>query len=521
MRTILNQNWHVRKPAVRGRKGLVASQHLAAAEIGAEVLRAGGNAVDAAVATSFAVSVIEPWMSGIGGGSYMQIGLADEAKVRTVSFGMRAPQGLDPRDYPLAEGAGEVGDLFTWPAVVEDRNITGYHSIAVPGHVAGMGLAWERYGSMPWAELLAPAIELAEGGLPVTWFATLRIAGAAKDLRKFPESTAIYLPDGLPPAPEQGKPMPIRPMGKLADTLRRLAEAGHRDLYEGDLAAAIVADLEAGGSRITRDDLRHYRAEETDPLTRAYGDVTVNAAPGLTAGPTLLRVLETIDGKIGKGVPGAAAYATWAKALEVAYEERFATMGDVEDARDPASTTHFTVVDGDGNMVSLTQTLLSAFGSKVVLPRTGILMNNGIMWFDPRPGGPNALGPGKRPLSNMCPVMLCREGRPWVALGASGGRRIMPAVMQIVSMLVDCGMGLEDAFHQPRIDVSGDHKANVDRRLGSDVFAALEERMPVMPLEDTVYPSMFACPNAVMQDADGGQQGMAYVMYPVSGVAAA
>src|SRR3546814_134462 len=199
-----------------------------------------------------------------------------------------------------------------------------------------------------------------------------------------------------------------------------------------------------------------------------------------------------IDGKIGKGGPGAAAYATWAKALDAAYEERFATMGDVEDARDPASTTHFTAVDGDGNMVSLTQTLLSAFSSKVVLPRTGILMNNGIMWFDPRPGGPNALGPGKRPLSNMCPVMLCRAGRPWVALGASGGRRIMPAVMQIVSMLVDCGMELEDAFHQPRIDISGDHKANVDRRLGSDVFAALEERMPVVPLEDTVYPSMFA-----------------------------
>ena len=175
------QNWNIRKPVASGDAGVVSCQHRAAAEVGAEVLRAGGNAVDAAIATSFAISVVEPWMSGMGGGGYMQLGLAAESKFRCFAMGMAAPRGLRVEDYPLDEEGGTSGDLFEWPNVFENRNIVGYHSIAVPGQVAGLGLAWERYGTMPWKDLLQPAIALAKQGLPITWYMSLRTLGAAKD----------------------------------------------------------------------------------------------------------------------------------------------------------------------------------------------------------------------------------------------------------------------------------------------------------------------------------------------------
>jgi gamma-glutamyltranspeptidase/glutathione hydrolase len=197
-------------------------------------------------------------------------------------------------------------------------------------------------------------------------------------------------------------------------------------------------------------------------------------------------------------------------------------MGEVDDRRDPACTTNLTVADKDGNMVCLTQTLLSIFGSKVVFPGTGILMNNGIMWFDTRPGGPNSLEPGKRPLSNMCPVIVARDGKPWFAIGGSGGRRIMPAVFQVATMLALRGMSVDAACHQPRIDVSGEGQCTVDPRLDPSVAEAIAPHMPVIPGEHAIYPHLYACPNVVLRDPDTGRfEGATHVMTPPSGVAAA
>jgi len=521
--TQFHQNWVVRKPAVAGDKGLVACQHRAAAEIGAEVLRAGGNAVDAAVAVSFAISVVEPWMSGIGGGGYMQVALAGPGKYSCVNMGMVAPKQLRVEDYPLDMAGGTSGDLFAWPNVVDNRNILGYHAIAVPGLVAGMAFAHERYGKMPWAELLWPAIALAKRGLPVTWYMSLRTLGAAKDLQRFLASRDIYLPGGLPPVADQGKPIPYRPLGRLPDTLARLSEAGADDFYRGDIAAQILRDAKAGGSRLSAEDFASYRASEAPPAELRYGRGTVHAAPGLTAGPTMLHAMELSEkDAAGDGPPDAKAYAAWAQALAKAYDVRFQTMGDANDSRDPSCTTNFTIADKDGNLVVVTQTLLSAFGSKVVFPGTGILMNNGIMWFDPRPGGPNALGPGKRPLSNMCPAIVSRDGKPWFAIGGSGGRRIMPAVLQIISMLALRGMGLEEACHHPRIDVSGEGRCTVDPALDPSIAAAIGAHMPVVAGENTVFPHHYACPNVALRDPDTGRfEGMAHVMTPPSGVVAA
>ncbi len=172
-------------------------------------------------------------------------------------------------------------------------------------------------------------------------------------------------------------------------------------------------------------------------------------------------------------------------------------------------------------MVSLTQTLLSVFGSKIVSPQTGILLNNGVMWFDPRPGRPNSLAPGKRPLANMCPVVATRDGVPWFALGASGGRKIMPAVLQLASMLIDGGLDLESAFHLPRIDVSGEPQVSADARLAPAIVEALGARFEVRKVMPAVYPNLFACPSAVLRDpATGEACGMTDPLQPVAGCAA-
>jgi gamma-glutamyltranspeptidase/glutathione hydrolase len=221
---------------------------------------------------------------------------------------------------------------------------------------------------------------------------------------------------------------------------------------------------------------------------------------------------------IKAGTPNAESFVAYARILREAYTDRLATMGETSDHRDPSTTTHLNVIDRDGNMVALTQTLLSVFGSKVVLPTTGILMNNGIMWFDPRPESPNYLAPNKRPLTNMCPVIVRREGKPSFAIGASGGRKILPAVFQISSFLIDHGMSLEDAFHHPRIDASGGDTVGVDPRLPEPVQNALAADFPVAPTELVVYPTNFACPSAVLDDpSDGVHYGISDVMSPWSG----
>jgi gamma-glutamyltranspeptidase/glutathione hydrolase len=513
--TASRETWSLRKPVVTGSGGLVAAQHVGAAAVGAEVLAAGGNAVDAALATSLALAVLEPWMSGLGGGGVMVIARADGA-AEAIDFGMVAPLRLDPAAYPLIEGHDD--ELFGWPAVLEQRNLLGPPSIAVPGQAAGLGLAHRRHASMPWADLCMPAIALARRGLPVTWYTTLRIAGGARDLVRFDAARAIYLPDGVPPAPPADGALAHLPLGRLPETLERLAKAGPDDLVDGELARLLVADVQAAGGVLGQDDLARYNAQRSEPLLTEHAGATFATPGGVTAGPTFAHALALIRDKVPRGAPGPAAYAAWSEALLVAYEERLATMGDVPDRQDPACTTHLCVVDRAGTMVSLTQTLLSPFGSRVVSPSTGILLNNGVMWFDPRPGGPNSMAPGKRPLSNMCPAVAMKSGTPWLALGASGGRRILPAVLQIGSMLADCGLDLDGAFHMPRIDVSGGATVNADRRLGPEVLAQLRARFPVQEVERVVLPNLFACPTAVLRDPNTGQAtGMTDPVQPVAG----
>jgi gamma-glutamyltranspeptidase/glutathione hydrolase len=514
MSSNLNRSLQFKKSAASSRRGVVAAQNQKAADIGAEVLRNGGNAIDAAVATSFALGVLEPWMSGIGGIGYMQIWDAKKKKAHVINFSAVSAAQLDPADYPLA--GGQDDSMFGWPTVVEDRNIYGYSSMAVPGVVEGVRLAHETFGTRSWAELLAPAIGLAERGMEVDWFLSLQVTNAARHLAKSPAAKAVFLADGYPPTAESGGTLKN---DALLASLRQIAKAGGRDYYEGELAKSIVADLAKGGSKISADDLKNYKAQLVEPLRYDYHGKTLLLPPYLTAGPSLRDAFEVAGPKIGATL-SAQSYVAYIEGLTAAYEKRLAGMGDTDNGK--SCTSHFCVVDGDGNMVAVTQTLLAAFGSCTMLPGNGITMNNGIMWFDTRPNQPNSIGAGKRPLCNMLPTLVLDGDKPWLAVGASGGRRIMPAVMQILSFLIDYKLPLEAAFHQPRIDASIQGQPWYDPLHPADVQTAITARFPgALAKRRDPLPLNYACPSAVMFGADGDCTGMVEIAQPWASVSAA
>ena len=494
-----NASWQIAKPALSSDRGIVAAQSRIAAHAGAEILAQGGNAVDAAIATSFALGAAEPWMSGMGGGGYMVVWMADDPTPKVVEFGMRAPRALSLDDYPIV--GGKAGDLFPWKAVKDDANVFGATSVAVPGQVAGMGLAHETFATLPWHDLLAPAITLADAGLPVDWYAQLILAGSAKDLAGFPASAETFLTDGTFPKAVGWTALGDTrcDLSRLAASLRTVAEGGWQAFYEGPLADSIIADLQAAGGRHQAEDLSSYKATLVDAQVQPYRDHRIIGTPTLTAGPTLNHALQLMaDWQPTGDTPDATAYAAFDNAIRIANAHRYATMGDTEHEPDPSCTSHFNVVDAAGNMVACTQTLLSIFGSRLMLPTSGLMMNNGIMWFDPEQGGPNALGAGKRCLANMCPTLLERGDGARYALGASGGRKIMPSVVQLASYLLDYGMDLDRALHTPRLDASLADVTIVDDSLPAEVLSELQNLLPsVVPAPRTIYPLHYACPSAV------------------------
>jgi len=513
----LMQNWVVTKPVAISRGGVVAAQNGVAARVGADILATGGSAVDAAVATAFALSVREPWNSGLGGIGFMVVQPPGGGRAEVVDFGPIAPAGLDLAAYQLT---GETAtELFTWPRVEGDRNMHGPLSFAIPSAVRGYAMAVERFGRTPWRDLVAPAVALAKQGLPVDWWVTLKTAAAAADLRRYDESRRIWLPDGLPPAAPPNGEAPALGLGRLGETLARLAEEGPDDFYRGAIAAAIAADVHAAGGPLSAADLAECRARIVPSLEIPYRGYALNAARGLTAAPTMADVLDRLSGKRFAQAPDAVYFEALIDALQQAYHTRLDGLGDVEPPGE-SCTTHITAIDREGGIAALTTTLLSSFGSRYVLPQTGILVNNGVMWFDPRPGGPNSLAPGKRALTNMCPLVAARDGRARFGVGASGGRRILAAVTQLASFIIDFAMTPGEAAHQPRIDVSGDGGIAIDRRLPELLRDRLAARPGATIVEHTAWPALFACPNLVARGEDGLNYGVSDVMSPWSAAVA-
>lgn len=481
----------VRKRVVATRGGIVAAQHKRAARVGAAILEAGGDAVDAAVATSFALGVVEPWMSGVAAGGCMLVWRAGEAQPAVIDYGMRSPAALDPADFPIV--GGEAPDLFAWPRVKDDRNVQGASAVAVPGVVAGMALAHGRFGRLPWRELVAPAVRLAGEGMLLDWFAGLQIASTARALAADRDAAALFLEDGQWPPLAGWTALTEKRLDqrRLAATLEMISREGAKSLYGGEVGAAIVQDVRAKGGCLSLADLAAYQAHIAEPLDTPYRGGRVFAAPGMTGGPVLTACLQSLS-SIRKP-----RYADYARALDGAWRERLGKAGDRE-----SCTTHFSVVDRRGNLCAVTQTLLSIFGSRVVSPSTGVPLNNGIMWFDPEPGKPNSLAPGKRCLGNYCPAVGQTPAGARFALGASGGRKIVGTVLQLCSFLIDDEATLEDAFHRPRIDVSGGGRAIADAALPAEELRALAAALPATTARRLPFPYHFAVPAGVLRSGE-------------------
>jgi len=511
------QNWCLTKPAGSGRRGMVVSQSKNAAEAGVAVLDAGGNAIDAAVATALALAAVEPWNSGLGGVGHALVHRAGQARADAVDFGPTAPAALDAGCFKLT---GRIAaDLFAWPEVEGDANIHGPLSFVIPSAVAGLAEMHGRWGRLPLAEVAAPSVALAKRGLPQDWYTSLKVAVAAAVLRKYPESARIYLREGLPPVPPYQGALSYFRLGRLSETLDRLGRSGWRDFYHGEIASSIVADAKAMGGVLSADDLLNCKARVLTAVDVPWRNHTLQTTGPLTAAPTAADVVRQMTGAARGPAPDAHWYVALARALKGAYARRLATLGDAEPQAAESCTTHISVCDEEETMVAITTTLLSSMGSRVVLPGTGILMNNGVMWFDPRPGQPNSIAPGKRPLTNMFPVVLRDGDKPWIVGGASGGRRIMAAVLQLVSFVADFGMTPEAAAHQPRIDVSGPDKVTADGRLAPDILRALQADGATEIVEHAVLPINFACPSLLMQK-DGVRVGISDAASPWSAAVA-
>ncbi len=509
----------VRKPSVRSKGGIVVTQNRAASEAAARVLKEGGHAVDAAVTAAMVLGVVEPWMSGIGGIGAMLVYDAKTGKISGFDFGAVSPQALDPKDYPIiGTGDGGAASLFGWPGVKDNRNTVGAAAVCTPSQPLGLEAAHKIFGRKRWRELLQPAIAHANAGLVVDWHTMLTIAGAIADLRNDPGAAQRFLRGGLPPQPPVASissGVVSLPMPDLAKSLAAIAEDGAGTLYTGALARALAADVRAMGGCLSADDLSGYRVRTWAPLQVAYRDRTINVLPELNGGVTAAVAYAALKRARAQpeAAPDAATFAAYARALRHAWEDRFARLGDAGERTAPTCTTHLSVVDRDGNMVTLTQTLLSLFGARIVSPSTGILLNNGINWFDPS-GGPNGLGPGRRALANYTPAIMTGAGEA-VAIGGCGGRKIIPAVFQLLALIADFGLDLDAAFHQPRIDVSGLGPIAVDRRLGQAAIDAIGADFDTVLAEPVPSPFPFTIASAVSR-RDGVNEGATEPEHPWS-----
>jgi gamma-glutamyltranspeptidase/glutathione hydrolase len=491
------EQWHVGKNAVSSERGVVAAQNWMAAAAGADAMAKGGNAIDAAVACAFALNVVEPWMCGMGGSGYAVIWLAQEKRATVIDFQGVLPNSIELSDYPLDPEVPE--SIMGFPGVVDQANVIGYRSITIPGAVSGLSLAQKHFGRLSFDRILSSAITLADRGLPVDWYATLQIALESEDLLKFTTSASTYLPAGAPPKPEQ-----YLALGNLAKTLKYLSDNGPDEFYSGRIAELLAKDLQAGGSRITAEDLSGYSAKIIDPLVGEHRESVLYTAGKTSGGRRLHDSLEYVAKHLDLDEPfGAHTYEVYAKALNQAFRAHKNRLGRVDRV---GCTSHMSVVDSDGNMVALTYTLLNRFGSKVMLPSTGMIMNNAASYFDPRPGFPATMAGGKRiNSSNMCPTICVKDNEALFSIGASGANHIVPCTMQIAGFLLDYNFSLEKALNLPRIDASGRDAICVDPDVGENILEKLGNIFNLEVAQNLVFPKLYACPSAVYRDVKTSQ----------------
>ena len=475
---------------------IVVSVHELGSRAGVEVMHAGGNAIDAAVATGFALAVVHPQAGNLGGGGFMLIRMAD-GRVHFIDYREKAAAAATANMYLDAQGN-----------VIENASVVGYKSIGVPGSVAGMVYAEKQYGKLTLAQVMAPAIKLAQDGYALAWQDARDLRD--KDLAKFSESRRIFQRDGN--YYKQGE---VFRQPELARTLERIAKDPD-DFYHGAMAHELAGSLQKGGGLTTVDDLAHYEVKEREPVRGTYrGYEIISAPPPSSGGTALMEILNILEGfdLARAGDRSAASVHLTVEAFRRAFYDRAEFLGDPDFSkipvaqlidkkygaawresidpahatpskdlkrpaifseleqyasqhpqpsagREPEHTTHYSVVDADGNAVSVTTTLNDSFGSRVTAEGLGFLLNDEMDDFASKPGVPNlygliqgpanAIGPGKRPLSAMTPTIVLRDGKLFLVLGSPGGARIITTVANILMGVIDYGMNIQEAVNAPR-----------------------------------------------------------------------
>lgn len=468
---------------VRGANGAVASRSLIASQVGVDIMRAGGNAVDAAVATAFALAVTWPSAGNLGGGGFMVIRLADGTVV-TNDHREKAPLGATETMYQDEDGN-----------VVDGLSTHSHLAVGVPGSVAGMLDVLERHGALDRRAVIEPAIRLARDGFLLRYDHARDFLRVLDRMRPYPASMAKFTKDGVPYEPGELFRQP-----ELARTLERIAEHGKAGFYAGETADLLVAEMERGNGLITHEDLAAYESVWREPVRGTYRGHEIYSMPPPSSGGLLLvemlNMFEPYDiGGMGWG--SAAATHLMIEGERRAYADRATHLGDsdfypvpFEMLTDPdyaahrmadfdpaqatpsaevgagswpaesPDTTHLSTMDADGNMVAYTTTLNLSYGTKIVVPGAGFLLNNEMDDFSAKPGVPNAYGligrqanaiePGKRMLSSMTPTLVLRDGEPWLATGSPGGSTIITTTLQVIVNSIDHEMDLNDAVGQAR-----------------------------------------------------------------------
>jgi gamma-glutamyltranspeptidase/glutathione hydrolase len=535
---------HTTGEPVRQRSGMVAASDGQASAVGVAVLRRGGSAVDAAVATAFALAVVHPTAGNIGGGGFLLFrGASGEAVA--YDFREKAPAAATPTMF-LKDGRYD-----------SDRHHESVLSVGVPGTVAGLHLAWREHGTLPWASLVAPAIALARDGFVVSDWLARNLAGVRADFGRSPATVAQFTRAGTPYAAGDVLKQP-----DLARTLERIAANGPAGFYEGETARLLVAEMKARNGLVTEADLRAYAAQKRTPVRGTYrGYEILSMPPPSSGGIALLEMLNILesDDLSASGFGSAATLHLMAEAMRRAYADRARFVGDPDFnadipvgrlvskeyaralrktiPRDRASvsapdrfewpaesqdTTHLSVVDRDRNAVALTYTLEDDYGSKYVVPGAGFLLNNEMGDFNAGPGLTDAAGlvgtpanlaePGKRMTSSMTPTIVLKDGRFFMALGAAGGRRIINTVLQVLVNVIDFGMNVRAAVEAPRIHHQWlpDEIVVETNGFSPDTLALLRSKGHAVTI-GWPYPSR--C-QAILADADGFLAGAGDARYP-------
>lgn len=508
---------------IESSEGMVTAQHPLAVQAGLEALEHGGNAVDAAVTAAFAIGVLQPLWNGIGGGGVM-VFHPSNGQPSAIDYGMQLPGLATPDMYELETDSSPQGfsHSFSIPPVKDAANEQGYRSVSIPGTVAGMAKALKLWGSISLREALNPAIRYAEQGFQVEGNFILATIDRADVLLGFPETREIYFPNG--------RPLKIGDrlvQSDHAETLKKIALGGADAFYGGEIAAKISADMEANGGLLRMSDFEQYEAivhEHAETIN--YRGHQVSTVPGPCGGPTVLEILKILENFDMPSTQRGSA--DWlhlqVEATRLAAIDRFTYMGAEKISGFPISslvdaayaktraiqldqsvrgeygpgdpwrvlgmelpdsfpapaglmndrgTIHLSVVDSSGNAVALTQTNMGYSG--VVNPGVGVMLNNAMGWACPVPGTVNSIVPLGRALNNMCPTIVSRNGRVEYVVGGSGGRRIWPAITQVVSNVIDYGMSMQDAIEAPRIHVESDDPM-LDDRFSAAAVDGLKEK---------------------------------------------